>query len=81
MTEQLSLALVVELVALHNSVSLPGNNSANKSGTTKPLKSHYSSNYQFPPVDFLFIVEVKIKIVQLCPTIFNPMDYTVHGIL
>ena len=43
-----------------NIFSLPGNNSANKSGTTKPLKSHYSSNYQFPPVDFLFIVEVKV---------------------
>ena len=25
--------------------------------------------------------EVKVKVTQLCPTLFNPMDYTVHGIL
>ena len=24
---------------------------------------------------------VNVKIVQLCPTLFDPMDYTVHGIL
>ena len=24
---------------------------------------------------------VKVKVVQLCPTLCNPMDYTVHGIL
>ena len=25
--------------------------------------------------------EVKVKVAQLCPTLCNPMDYTVHGIL
>ena len=25
--------------------------------------------------------EVKMKIAQLCPTLCNPKDYTVHGIL
>ena len=25
--------------------------------------------------------EVKVKVCQLCPTLFDPMDYTVHGIL
>ena len=25
--------------------------------------------------------EVKVKVAQSCPTLFNPMDYTVHGIL
>ena len=24
--------------------------------------------------------KVKVKIAQLCPTVCNPMDYTVHGI-
>ena len=24
---------------------------------------------------------LKVKVAQLCPTICNPMDYTVHGIL
>ena len=25
--------------------------------------------------------EVKVKVTQLCPTLFNPMDYTVYEIL
>ena len=25
--------------------------------------------------------QVKIKVIQLCPTLCDPMDYTVHGIL
>ena len=25
--------------------------------------------------------EKKVKVAQLCPTLYNPMDYTVHGIL
>ena len=24
---------------------------------------------------------MKLKVVQLCPALYNPMDYTVHGIL
>src|SRR5574337_1299077 len=28
---------------------------------------------------FIFVSEVKVT--QLCPTLCNPMDYTVHGIL
>ena len=23
----------------------------------------------------------EVKVAQLCPTLFDPMDYTVHGIL
>ena len=26
-------------------------------------------------------MKVKVKLAQLCPTIYNTMDYTVHGIL
>ena len=25
--------------------------------------------------------KVKVKVVQLCLTLYNPIDYTVHGIL
>ena len=28
-----------------------------------------------------FNTEVKVKVAQLCPTLCNPVDYTVHGIL
>ena len=28
-----------------------------------------------------FTTEVKVKVAQLCPTLCNPVDYTVHGIL
>ena len=24
---------------------------------------------------------MKVKVTQLCPTLFDPLDYTVHGIL
>ena len=24
---------------------------------------------------------MKVKVIQLCPTLCNPMDYTIHGIL
>ena len=27
------------------------------------------------------ILKVKVKVAQSCLTLFNPMDYTVHGIL
>ena len=27
------------------------------------------------------MVKVKVKVTQLCQTLCNPMDYTVHGIL
>ena len=26
-------------------------------------------------------LEVRVKVAQLCPTLCDPMDYTVHGIL
>ena len=26
-------------------------------------------------------IRMKVKVVQLCPTLCDPMDYTVHGIL
>ena len=29
----------------------------------------------------LLIGYVKVKVAQSCPTLCNPMDYTVHGIL
>ena len=34
--------------------------------------------FGYPLLSFL---PVKVKLAQLCPTLCNPMDYTVHGIL
>ena len=31
--------------------------------------------------DSVSIYLVKVKVAQSCPTLFNPMDYRVHGIL
>ena len=28
-----------------------------------------------------YITHVKVKVTQLCPTLCDPMDYTVYGIL
>ena len=31
---------------------------------------------------YLYIhMELKVKVAQLCPTLCDPMDYAVHGIL
>ena len=27
------------------------------------------------------LFDMKVKVTQLCPTLFDPMDYTVNGIL
>ena len=27
------------------------------------------------------LCDSEVKVIQSCPTLFNPMDYTVHGIL
>ena len=29
----------------------------------------------------MIITKVRVKVVQLCPTLCDPMDYTVYGIL
>ena len=34
--------------------------------------------HALPSVEFW---KVKVKFAQLCPTLCDPMDYTVHGIL
>ena len=28
-----------------------------------------------------YLVKMKVKVAQLCPTLCDPVDYTVHGIL
>ena len=37
-------------------------------------------NHQFP-LKILLGSKMKVKVAQLCPTLCDPMDYTVHGIL
>ena len=36
---------------------------------------HFSSAYLNP------VFKVKVKITQLCPTLCDPIDYTIYGIL
>ena len=42
-----------------------------------PVWSDTSIRHQWILMD----VKVKVKVAQSCPTLCNPMDYTVHGIL
>ena len=44
----------------------------------------YLTMYNFKidlPKSILCYKEVKVKVAQSCPSICDPMDYTVHGIL
>ena len=34
-----------------------------------------------PDFSNIALYEVKVKVTQSCPTLCDPMDYTVHGIL
>ena len=42
---------------------------------------HLSERSQFEKSTHCMILKVKVKVTQSCPTLCNPMDYTVHGIL
>ena len=33
------------------------------------------------PGKYSFFIPMKVKVTQSCPTLCNPVDYTVHGIL
>ena len=33
------------------------------------------------PLMGIYLVKVKVKVSQWCPTLCDPMDYTIHGIL
>ena len=41
-----------------------------------PSRRHFTSHQGSPS-----FIKVKMKVTQSCPTLCNPMDYTVHGIL
>ena len=44
--------------------------------------SRVSCAIQYILISYLFhIMNVKVNVAQSCPTLCNPMDYTVHGIL
>ena len=42
------------------------------------IKGNYSSQVY---LQTYFMSKVKVKVTQWCPTLCDPMDYTVHGIL
>ena len=42
------------------------------------MNTHYKNvHYKINNLKF----EIKVKVTQSCPTLCNPMNYTVHGIL
>ena len=45
----------------------------------KELQFQYSQ--RISQLRLLEMLKVNVKVAQLCPTLCNPMDYTVHGIL
>ena len=45
------------------------------------LSQHLPSYLGFSYSSFLFQTLMKVKVTQLCPTLCNPVDYTVHGLL
>ena len=45
-----------------------------KNGSTKECANHRT-------IALIFIASMKVKVSQLCPTLCDPMDYTVRGIL
>ena len=55
--------------------------------TCVPCASRWTPNHwtiRDVPMEILIslpYIGVKVKVAQLCPTLCNPMDYTVHGIL
>ena len=41
-------------------------------------------NFMLSELFFLpnkYTMKVKVKVAQLCPTLYNPVEYTVHGML
>ena len=51
--------------------------SLKKEKTSERDKTQPNSNLR----NFSLAMKVKVKVAQWCPTLCNPMDYTVHGIL
>ena len=45
--------------------------------TISLVNSHHLTELQ----SFVLVMKVKVTVCQLCPTLCDPMDYTVHGIL
>ena len=46
-----------------------------------PLASQVAQGVKNPPTNALDLREVEVKAAQSCPTLCDPMAYTVHGIL
>ena len=44
------------------------------------LHTHFK-NIKMGGEESIAYKKVKVKVTQLCPTLYDPMDYTVHGIL
>ena len=44
------------------------------------LQNHYAVHLKLTQY-YKSTIVLKVKVAQSCPTLCNPMDYTVHGIL
>ena len=47
----------------------------------KLLSTLLRTTMKYLDISLNVIMKVKVKVTQLCPTLCDPMDYTVHGIL
>ena len=49
---------------------------------TKSRRIFFFQQIQVQQHSLIHLLKIhKVKVAQLCPTLYNPMDYTVHGIL
>ena len=46
-----------------------------------PFQMHYQFYRDVIDNDLLYSAGSEVKVAQLCPTLCDPMDYTVHGVL
>ena len=62
-------------------LGLTGLISLQSKGLSKVFSNTTVQKHQFLNASLLYGPYMKVKVTQSCQTLFNPMDYTVHGIL
>ena len=84
--EMVTIAMKLKKILLFRKKAMINLDSILKSrDITLLTKVHLVKAMVFPKVMYgcesWTIKKVKVKVVQLCPTLYDPMDYIVHGIL
>ena len=49
--------------------------------STRGLEVNKPEHFSEEGITVFWLVKVKLQVTQSCPTLCNPIDYTVHGIL